>query len=100
MRDKIRNILDVIGFILIIITWLALIALATAFGVWLGYQIYSLIRKDFEMKDKKRPLKRPKTKIVLNVENDKKFVKQLSECSKKESFEKSVEEYFIDDFRF
>lgn len=52
------------------------------------------------MKDKKRPLKRPKTKIVLNVENDKQTLKQLSECSKKESFEKSVEEYFIDDFRF
>lgn len=44
MRDKIRNILDMIGFILIIIAWLALIALATAFGIWLGYQIYSLIR--------------------------------------------------------
>lgn len=44
MRNKIRNILDVIGFILIIIAWLALIALATLFGMWLGYQIYSLIR--------------------------------------------------------
>lgn len=43
MRDKIRNILDVVGFILIIIAWLVLIVLATAFGVWLGYTIFHLI---------------------------------------------------------
>lgn len=34
------------------------------------------------MKNKKRPLKRPKTKIILNIENDKKVIKQLSECLK------------------
>lgn len=34
------------------------------------------------MKDEKRPLKRPKTKIVLNVENDKQTLKQINGCLK------------------